>query len=150
MNCTKALTKMANGDLVRRKAWRDGEYLHKTFDYDEKKTKIKKVNIKGEPTSEGEYITMEDMDADDWEIYPTTCRIGDVTFKRTIDHIDFSLDDVITLTTRVGRKEYIETKLSCWDVEKLVNFLKDVIDARKDSDIFKDIKNVNWWGDENE
>lgn len=149
MNCTTALTKMANGDLVRRKTWREGEYLHKTFDYDEQKNKIEKVNIKGEPTSEGKYITMDDMDAEDWEIYHTTCKIGNLTFIRTIDNIDFSVDNVITITKRIGNKQY-ETKLSCFDVEKLLNFFKDVVDAKKDTNLFRNAENVDWWGDENE
>ena len=31
MDCTTALMELPNGNLVRRKAWQDGEYLYLTF-----------------------------------------------------------------------------------------------------------------------
>ena len=31
MDCTTALMELPNGNLVRREAWRDGEYLYATF-----------------------------------------------------------------------------------------------------------------------
>ena len=147
MNCTTALMKLPNGNLVRRKAWQDGEYLYETFDTDKGKAQIQKVNIKGEPTSDGEYITIEDMGADDWEVLHTTCQVGNTIFQRTVDHVDFSIDNIITIKTKVGHKEYTETPLSIDDVKKLAKLFQDTIDAHKD--LFTN-DNMGNRGDENE
>ena len=85
MDCTTALMELPNGNLIRREAWQDGEYLYATFDTDKEKMQIQKVNIKGEPTSDGEYITIEDMGADDREVLHTTYKIGNTIFQRTDD-----------------------------------------------------------------
>ena len=154
MNCTTALMKLPNGNLVRRKAWQDGEYLYETFDTDKGKAQIQKVNIKGEPTSDGEYITIEDMGADDWEVLYTTYQIGNTIFQRTVDHVDFSIYNIITIKTKVGRKGYTEIPLSINDVRKLAKLFQDTIDAHKDLFTNDDIKIYNTktttWGDENE
>ena len=147
MDCTTALMELPNGNLVRREAWQDGEYLYSTFDTNKGKTQIQKVNIKGEPTSDGEYITIEDMGADDWEVLHTTYQIGDTIFQRTVDHVDFSIDNMITIKTKVGHKEYTETPLSIDDVRKLTKLFQDTIDAHKDLFTNDDVKNR---GDENE
>lgn len=147
MNCTTALMKLPNGNLVRRKTWQDGEYLYATFDTDKGKTQIQKVNIKGEPTSDGEYITIEDMGADDWEVLYTTYQVGNTIFQRTVDHVDFSIYNMITIKTKVGHKEYTETPLSIDDVKKLAKLFQDTIDAHKD--LFTN-DNMGNRGDENE
>ena len=147
MDCTTALMELPNGNLVRREAWRNGEYLYATFDTDKGKTQIQKVNIKGEPTSDGEYITIEDMDADDWEVLHTTCQVGNIIFQRTVDHVDFSIDNMITIKTKVDNKEYTEIPLSADDVRKLAKLFQDTIDAHKDLFTNDDTKNR---GDENE
>ena len=95
MDYATALMELPNGNLVRRKAWQDGEYLYSTFNTNKEITQIQKVNIKGEPTSEGEYITIEDMDADDWEVLYTAYQIGNTIFQRTVDNVDFSIDNMI-------------------------------------------------------
>ena len=155
MNCTTALMKLPNGNLVRRKAWQDGEYLYETFDTDKGKAQIQKVNIKGEPTSDGEYITIEDMGADDWEVLYTTYQVGNTIFQRTVDHVDFSICNMITIKTKVGRKGYTEIPLSINDVRKLAKLFQDTINAHKDLFTNDDIKiyntkNTTWDGDENE
>ena len=132
MDCTTALMELPNGNLVRREAWRNGEYLYATFDTDKGKAQIQKVNIKGEPISEGKYITIEDMGADDWEVLSTTYQIGNIIFQRTVDHVDFSIDNMITIKTKVDNKEYTETPLSIYDVKKLAKLFQDTIDAHKD------------------
>ena len=147
MDCTTALMELPNGNLVRRKAWQDGEYLYATFDTDKEKTQIQKVNIKGEPTSDGEYIAIEDMDADDWEVLYTTCQVDNIIFQRTVDHVDFSIGNMITIKTKVGHKEYTETPLSIDDVKKLAKLFQDTIDAHKD--LFTN-DNMGNRGDENE
>ena len=147
MNCTTALMKLPNCNLVRRKAWQDGEYLYATFDIDKGKTQIQKVNIKGTPISEGKYITIEDMGADDWEVLSTTYQIGNTIFQRTVDHVDFSIDNAITIKIKVGRKEYTETSLSIDDIKKLAKLFQDTIDTHKDLFTNDDAKNR---GDENE
>ena len=147
MDCTTALMELPNGNLVRRKAWQDGEYLYATFDTDKEKTQIQKVNIKGEPISEGKYITIEDMGADDWEVLHTTYQIGNTIFQCTVDHVDFSIDNMITIKTKIDNKEYIETSLSADDVKKLAKLFQDIIDAHKDLFTNDDVKNR---GDENE
>lgn len=147
MDCTTALMELPNGNLVRRKTWQDGEYLYLTFDANKEKTQIQKVNIKGEPTSDGEYITIEDMGADDWEVLYTTYQIGNTIFQRTVDHVDFSVDNMITIKTKADNKEYIETPLSVDDVRKLAELFQDAIDAHKD--LFTNDNTENR-GDENE
>lgn len=147
MNCTTALMKLPNGNLVRRKTWQNGEYLYATFDTDKGKTQIQKVNIKGEPTSDGEYITIEDMGADDWEVLYTTYQVGNTIFQRTVDHVDFSIYNMITIKTKVGHKEYTETPLSIDDVKKLAKLFQDTIDAHKD--LFTN-DNIGNRSDENE
>ena len=147
MDCTTALMKLPNGNLVRRKTWQDGEYLYLTFDANKEKTQIQKVNIKGKPISEGKYITIEDMGADDWEVLYTTYQVGNTIFQRTVDHVDFSIDNMITIKTKVGHKEYTETPLSIYDVKKLAKLFQDTIDAHKDLFTNDDTKNR---GDENE
>ena len=147
MDCTTALMELPNGNLIRRKAWQDGEYLYATFDTDKGKAQIQKVNIKGEPTSDGEYITIEDMGADDWEVLHTTCQVGNTIFQRTVDHVDFSIDNAITIKIKVGRKEYTETSLSIDDIKKLAKLFQDTIDTHKD--LFTDVDAKNR-GDENE
>ena len=147
MDCTTALMELPNGNLVRRKTWQDGEYLYATFDTDKGKTQIQKVNIKGEPTSDGEYITIEDMGANDWEVLSTTYQIGNIIFQRTIDHVDFSIDNMITIKTKVDNKEYTEIPLSADDVRKLAKLFQDTINAHKDLFTNDDTKNR---GDENE
>lgn len=132
MDCATALMELPNGNLVRREAWRDGEYLYATFNTNKEITQIQKVNIKGEPTSEGKYITIEDMDADDWEVLHTAYQIGNTIFQRTVDHVDFSVDNMITIKTKADNKEYIETPLSADDVRKLADLFQDTIDAHKD------------------
>ena len=132
MDCTTALMELPNGNLVRREAWQDGEYLYSTFDADKGKTQIQKVNIKGEPTSDGKYITVEDMSADDWEVLYTTYQIGNTIFQRTVDNVDFSIDNMITIKTKVDNKECIEISLSADDVKKLTKLFQDTIDAHKD------------------
>ena len=132
MDCATALMELPNGNLVRRKAWQDGEYLYSTFNTNKEITQIQKVNIKGEPTSEGEYITIEDIDADDWEVLHTAYQIGNTIFQRTVDHVDFSVDNMITIKTKADNKEYIETPLSADDVRKLADLFQDAIDAHKD------------------
>ena len=138
---------LPNGNLVRRKAWQDGEYLYATFDTDKGKAQIRKVNIKGKPLSDGEYITIKDMGADDWEVLYTTYQVDNTIFQRTVDHIDFSIDNMITIKTKVGNKEYIETPLSIDDVKKLAKLFQDTINAHKDLSINDDTENK---GDENE
>ena len=154
MDCTTALMELPYGNLVRRKTWQDGEYLNATFDTDKGKAQIQKVNIKGKPISEGKYITIEDMGADDWEVLHTTYQIGNTIFQRTVDHVDFSIDNMITIKTKVGHKEYMETPLSIYDVKKLIKLLQDTIAAHKDLFTNDDIKIYNTktttWGDENE
>ena len=154
MDCTTALMELPNGNLVRREAWQDGEYLYSTFDTDKGKAQIQKVNIKGKPISEGKYITIEDMGADDWEVLHTTCQVGNTIFQRTVDHVDFSIDNMITIKTKVGRKGYTEIPLSINDVRKLAKLFQDTIDAHKDLFANDDIKIYNTktttWGDENE
>lgn len=147
MDCTTALMELPNGNLVRREAWRDGEYLYLTFDKNKEKTQIQKVNIKGESTSDGEYITIKDMDADDWEVLFTTYQIGNTIFQRTVDHVDFSIDNMITIKTKADNKEYIEIPLSADDVKKLAKLFQDTIDAHKDLFTNDNTKNK---GDENE
>ena len=147
MDCTTALMELPNGNLVRRKAWKDGEYLYATFDTDKGKTQIQKVNIKGNPLSDGEYITIEDMGADDWEVLHTTYQVGNTIFQRTVDHVDFSIDNMITIKIKVGRKEYTEASLSADDVRKLAKLFQDTIDAHKDLFTNDDTENR---GDENE
>ena len=132
MDCATALMELPNGNLVRREAWRDGEYLYATFDTNKGKAQIQKVNIKGEPTSDGEYITIEDMGADDWEVLYTTYQIGNIIFQRTVDHVDFSIDNMNTMKTKCDIKEYIEIPLSADDVKKLAKLFQDTIDAHKD------------------
>ena len=132
MDCTTALMELPNGNLIRRKVWQDGEYLYATFDTDKGKTQIQKVNIKGEPTSDGKYITIEDMSADDWEILLMAYQVGNTIFQRTVDHVDFSIDNVVTIKTKADNKEYIETQLSADDVKKLAKLFQDTIDAHKD------------------
>lgn len=132
MDCTTALMELPNGNLIRRKAWQDGEYLYSTFDVDKGKTQIQKVNIKGESISEGKYITIEDIDADDWEVLYTTYQIGNAIFQRTVDNVDFSIDNMITIKTKADNKEYIEIPLSVDDVRKLADLFQDTIDAHKD------------------
>ena len=132
MDCTTALMELPNGNLVRREAWQDGEYLYATFDTDKGKTQIQKVNIKGEPTSDGEYITIEDMGADDWEVLFTTYQIGNTIFQRTVNHVNFSIDNVVTIKTKINNKEYVETQLSVDDVRKLTELFQGTIDAHKD------------------
>ena len=147
MDCTTALIELPNGNLVRRKAWQDGEYLYATFDTDKGKTQIQKVNIKGEPTSDGKYITIEDMGADDWEVLHTTYQVGNTIFQCTVDHVDFSIDNMITIKTKADNKEYIETPLSADDVRKLAKLFQDTIDVHKDLFANNDTENR---GDENE
>ena len=147
MDCTTALMELPNGNLVRREAWRDGEYLYATFDTDKGKTQIQKVNIKGEPTSEGKYITIEDMGADDWEVLPMAYQVGNIIFQRTVDHVDFSIDNVVTIKTKINNKEYVETQLSIDDIRKLTELFQDTIGAHKDLFTNDDTKNR---GDENE
>ena len=147
MDCTTALMELLNGNLARRKAWRDGEYLYATFNTDKGKTQIQKVNIKGEPTSDGEYITIEDMDADDWEVLTTTYQVGNIIFQRTVDHVDFSVDNMITIKIKADNKEYIETPLSADDVRKLAKLFQDTIDVHKDLFTNDDAENR---GDTNE
>ena len=147
MDCTTALMELPNGNLIRRKVWQDGEYLYATFDTDKGKAQIRKVNIKGKPLSDGEYITIEDMGADDWEVLHTTYQVGNTIFQRIVDHVDFSIDNMITIKTKVGNKEYIETPLSASDIRKLAKLFQDTIDAHKDLFTNDDIKNR---GDENE
>ena len=147
MDCATALMELPNGNLVRRKAWQDGEYLYAIFDINKGKPQIQKVNIKGEPTSDGEYITIEDMDADDWEVLFTTYQVGNTIFQRTVDYVDFSVDNMITIKTKADNKEYIETQLSADDVKKLVKLFQDTIDAHKDLFTNDDTKNR---GDTNE
>ena len=132
MDCATALMELPNGNLVRREAWRDGEYLYATFNANKEITQIQKVNIKGEPTSDGKYITIEDMDADDWEILPMAYQVGNTIFQRTVDHVDFSVDNMITIKTKADNKEYIEIPLSADDVRKLTKLFQDTIDAHKD------------------
>ena len=132
MDCTTALMELPNGNLVRRKAWQDGEYLYATFDTDKGKAQIQKVNIKGKPISEGKYITIEDIGADDWEVLHTTYQIGNIVFQRTVDHVDFSIDNMITIKTKVGCKGYTEIPLSIDDARKLTKLFQDTIDAHKD------------------
>ena len=144
MDCTTALIELPNGNLVRRKAWQDGEYLYATFDTDKGKTQIQKVNIKGEPTSDGKYITIEDMGADDWEVLPMAYQIGNIIFQRTINHVNFSIDNVVTIKTKINNKEYVETQLSIDDVRKLTELFQGAIEDLFTND---DIKNR---GDENE
>ena len=147
MDCTTALMELPNGNLVRRKAWQDGEYLYATFDTDKGKAQIRKVNIKGKPLSDGEYITIEDMGANDWEVLYTTYQAGNTIFQRTVDHVDFSIDKMIIIKTKADNKEYTETPLSIDDVKKLAKLFQDTIDAHKDLFTNDDIKNR---GDENE
>ena len=147
MDCTTALMELPNGNLVRREAWNDGEYLYAIFDTDKGKAQIQKVNIKGEPTSEGKYITIEDMGADDWEVLHTTYQIGNTIFQRTVDHVDFSIDNVVTIKTKINNKEYVETQLSIDDVRKLTELFQDTIGAHKDLFTNDDTENR---GDENE
>ena len=147
MDCATALMELPNGNLVRREAWRDGEYLYATFNANKEITQIQKVNIKGEPTSDGKYITIEDMDADDWEILPMAYQVGNTIFQRTVDYVDFSVDNMITIKTKVDNKEYVETQLSVNDVRKLAKLFQDTIDAHKDLFTNDDTKNR---GDENE
>lgn len=147
MDCTTALMELPNGNLVRRKAWQDGEYLYATFDTDKGKAQIRKVNIKGKPLSDGEYITIEDMGANDWEVLYTTYQAGNTIFQRTVDHVDFSIDNMITIKTKADNKEYIETPLSADDVRKLAKLFQDTIDAHKDLFANNDTENR---GDENE
>lgn len=147
MDCATALMELPNGNLVRRKAWQDGEYLYSTFNTNKEITQIQKVNIKGEPTSEGKYITIEDMDADDWEVLHTAYQVGNTIFQRTVDYVDFSVDNMITIKTKADNKEYIETQLSVDDVKKLVDLFQDAIDAHKDLFTNDDTKNR---GDTNE
>lgn len=147
MDCATALMELPNGNLVRREAWQDGEYLYATFNVNKEITQIQKVNIKGEPTSDGKYITIEDMDADDWEILPMAYQIGNTIFQRTVDHVDFSIDNMITIKTKTDNKEYIEISLSADDVRKLAKLFQDTIDAHKDLFINDDTENR---GDENE
>lgn len=150
MDCTTALLKMRQGNLCRRKAWIDGEYLY----YNEDalpKPQIEKVNIKGEPISEGKSLSMEDLGAKDWEVYKTTCKLsnGELVLQRTVPHVDYSIDNMIKVTAKNGRKEKIDFELSCWDIEKLISFLKDVIKEHKE--VFdKKENNVEWWGEDNE
>ena len=132
MDCTTALMELPNGNLVRRKAWKDGEYLYSTFNTNKEITQIQKVNIKGEPTSEGKYITIKDMDADDWEVLHTAYQIGNTIFQRTVDYVDFSVDNMITIKTKADNKEYIEIPLSADDVKKLADLFQNAIDAHKD------------------
>ena len=155
MDCTTALMELPNSNLVRRKAWQDGEYLYETFDTDKGKAQIQKVNIKGKPISEGKYITIEDMGADDWEVLYTTYQVGNTIFQRTVDHVDFSIYNMITIKTKVGRKGYTKIPLSIDDVRKLAKLFQDTIDAHKDLFANDDIKIYNtktttWDGDENE
>lgn len=147
MDCATALMELPNGNLVRREAWQDGEYLYATFNANKGKTRIQKVNIKGKPTSEGEYITVEDMGADDWEVLYTTYQIGNIIFQRTVDHVDFSVDNMVTIKTKTDNKEYIETPLSADDVKKLAELFQDTIDAHKDLFTNDDMDNR---GDKNE
>ena len=147
MDCATALMELPNGNLVRRKAWQDGEYLYSAFNTNKEITQIQKVNIKGEPTSEGKYITIEDMDADDWEVLHTAYQIGNTIFQRTVDYVDFSVDNMITIKTKADNKEYVETQLSVDDVRKLTKLFQDTIDAHKDLFTNDDTKNR---GDENE
>ena len=147
MDCATALMELPNGNLVRRKAWQDGEYLYATFNTDKEITQIQKVNIKGEPTSDGKYITIEDMDADDWEILPMAYQVGNTIFQRTVDHVDFSVDNMVTIKTKTDNKEYIEIQLSADDVRKLIKIFQDTIDAHKDLFINDDMENR---GDTNE
>ena len=147
MDCTTALMELPNGNLVRREAWQDGEYLYAIFDTDKGKTQIRKVNIKGKPTSDGEYITIEDMGADDWEVLTTTYQAGNTIFQRTVDHVDFSVDNMITIKTKADNKEYIEIPLSADDVKNLAELFQDTIDAHKDLFTNDDMKNR---GDANE
>lgn len=147
MDCATALMELPNGNLVRREAWRDGEYLYATFNTNKEITQIQKVNIKGEPTSDGKYITIEDMDADDWEILPMAYQVGNTIFQRTVDHVDFSVNNMITIKTKADNKEYIETQLSADDVKKLAKLFQDTIDAHKDLFTNDDAENR---GDENE
>lgn len=147
MDCATALMELPNGNLVRREAWRDGEYLYATFNANKEITQIQKVNIKGEPTSDGKYITIEDMDADDWEILPMAYQVGNTIFQRTVDHVDFSVDNMITIKTKADNKEYIEIPLSADDVKNLAELFQDTIDAHKD--LFTNDNTENR-GDENE
>ena len=147
MDCTTALMELPNGNLVRREAWQDGEYLYSTFDTDKGKAQIQKVNIKGKPISEGKYITIEDMGADDWEVLHTTCQVGNTIFQRTVDHVDFSIDNAVTIKTKVGHKGYTEIPLSINNVKKLAKLFQDTIDAHKD--LFTNDNTENR-GDENE
>ena len=147
MDCTTALMELPNGNLVRRKTWQDGEYLYLTFNTNKGKTQIQKVNIKGNPLSDGEYITIEDMDADDWEVLHTTYQVGNIIFQRTVDHVDFSVDNMITIKTKADYKEYTETPLSIDDVKKLAKLFQDTIDTHKDLFTNDNAKNR---GDENE
>ena len=147
MDCTTALMELPNGSLIRRKAWQDGEYLYLTFNTNKGKTQIQKVNIKGNPLSDGEYITIEDMDADDWEVLYTTYQVGNTIFQRTVDHVDFSVDNMITIKTKADYKEYTETPLSIDDVKKLAKLFQDTIDTHKDLFTNDNAKNR---GDENE
>ena len=132
MDCTTALMELPNGNLVRRKVWQDGEYLYLIFDVNKEKTQIQKVNIKGKPKSEGKYITVEDMSADDWEVLSTKYQIGNIIFQRTVDHVDFSIDNMITIKIKVDNKEYTEIPLSADNVRKLAKLFQDTIDAHKD------------------
>ena len=147
MDCTTALMELPNGNLVRRKAWQDGEYLYATFDTDKGKAQIRKVNIKGKPLSDGEYITIEDMGANDWEVLYTTYQAGNTIFQRTVDHVDFSIDKMIIIKTKADNKEYTETPLSIDDVKKLAKLFQDTIDAHKDLFTNDDTENRS---DENE
>ena len=147
MDCATALMELPNGNLVRREAWRDGEYLYATFNANKEITQIQKVNIKGEPTSDGKYITIEDMDADDWEVLPMAYQVGNTIFQRTVDHVDFSVDNMITIKTKADNKEYIEIPLSADDIKKLAKLFQDTIDAHKDLFTNNDTENK---GDENE
>lgn len=149
MDCTTALLKMRQGNLCRRKAWNDGEYLY----YNEDtlpKPQIEKVNIKGEPTSEGKGISMEDLGAKDWEVYETICKLsnGELVLQRTVPHVDYSISKMIKITAKNGRKERIDFELSCWDINKLISFLKDVVKDHKE--IFDKKEDVEWWGEDNE
>ena len=87
------------------------------------------------------------MGADDWEVLHTTYLIGNTIFQRTVDHVEFSIDNMITIKTKVGYKEYTEIPLSIDDINKLTKLFQDTIDAHKDLFINDDAKNR---GDENE
>ena len=62
----------------------------------------------------------------------TTYQIGNTIFQHTVDYVDFSVDNMITIKTKVDNKEYVETQLSVDDVKKLVKLFQDTIDAHKD------------------